>query len=210
MIRRLLAVLALVVTTAGCSSTSLVGSWREPQYQGPPMDRILVIGVSEDGTMRRMFEGQLSRALEQRGVQAVPSYNLIPENGPVPEERVAEAVAASGADGVLMTRTVKSETETAVLPGYSRTTVTPGPAYRPSIGHHGTLYGHYRSAWTTYVPPTVTEYQVVTLETDLWSVSGKERVWSGVTQTTEGGNINRNIDDLAEIIVEALVEEDLI
>jgi hypothetical protein len=174
------------------------------------MSRILVIGVSDDGTMRRIFEGQFAQALQERGVQAVPSYNLIPENGQVPEERIAEAVGQSGADGVLMTRTVKSETETAVLPGYTRTLVTPNPAYRPSIGHRGSLYGHYSSAWTTYVPPTVTEYQVVTLETDLWSVAGKERVWSGVTQTTEGGNINRNIDDLAEIITGALAEEDLI
>jgi hypothetical protein len=208
---RVLFVLVLLVLLAGCSSTSLVGSWREPRYQGPPMSRILVIGVSEDGTMRRIFEGQFTRSLQERGLQALPSYNLIPEDGQVPEERIAEAVRQAGADGVLMTRTVKSETETAVLPGYTRTLVMPGPAdHRPSTAHHGSLYGHYSSAWTTYVPPTVTEYQVLTLETDLWSVPRNERVWSGVTQTTEGGNINRNIDDVVEIITEALAEEDLI
>ena len=202
--RGMLAVLAGVLYLAGCSSTSLVGSWTDPQFQGPPIRKILVMGVSEEGRTRRIFE------LKARGIEAVPSYILIPQNGKVPEETVTDAVRKSGAEAILMTRVVEATTETAVMPGYTRTTVTPALGHRSSLGFHPNFYGHYSSVWTTYRPPTVTEFRVWTLETDLWSVSREQQIWSGVTRSTEGSNINRDIDDLVRVITDALADGKLI
>jgi hypothetical protein len=122
----------------------------------------------------------------------------------VSEETILEAVRNSGADGVIITRLVKAETQTAVSPGYSHTTVTPAAGFRSSLGAHRSFYGYYRSAWTTYQPPTVYRFQVVTLETNLWAVNQKQLVWSGLTQTAEGGNVNKDIDDLVRLITDAL------
>lgn len=208
--RGMLAVLAGVLYLAGCSSTSLVGSWTDPQFQGPPIRKILVMGVSEEGRTRRIFEDEFARQLKARGIEAVPSYTLIPQNGKVPEETVTDAVRKSGAEAILMTRVVEATTETAVMPGYTRTTVTPALGHRSSLGFHPNFYGHYSSVWTTYRPPTVTEFRVWTLETDLWSVSREQQIWSGVTRSTEGSNINRDIDDLVRVITDALADGKLI
>ena len=94
------------------------------------------------------------------------------------------------------------------MPGFSQTSVTPG--FGPSRGVHRDFYGFYRSAWTTHQPPTVHRFQVVTLETNLWSVDEGQLVWSGLTQTTEGSNLNRDMDGLVKLITDALAREKLI
>lgn len=207
---RILTVITALVILAGCSTTSLVGSWRDPRFQGPPIRKVLVIGINEDRNARRIFEDEFARQLGARGVEAVASYTLIPQDGKVPETAVTAAVRESGAEAILMTRVVESTTETAVMPGRVQTTVSPTLGRRSSLGFHPTFYGHYSAVWTTYTPPTVTQFTVWTLETDLWSVSQEQPVWSGVTRSTEGSNINRDIGDLVEVIANALAEEKLI
>jgi hypothetical protein len=207
---RMLTALTVLVFLVGCSSTSLVGSWRDPRFQGPPIRKVLVIGINEDRNARRIFEDEFARQLAARGVEAVASYTLIPQDGQVPEAVVAAAVRESGAEGILMTRVVTSTTETAVMPGRTQTTVSPALGRGSPTGFHPTFYGHYSSVWTTYTPPTVTQFTVWTLETDLWSVSREQPIWSGVTRSTEGSNINRDIGDLVEVIANALAGEKLI
>ena len=207
---RLLTALSVLVILAGCSSTSLVGSWKDPRFQGPPIRKVLVIGVSEDGNARRIFEDEFVTQLGARGVDAVASYTLIPQDGKVPEATIAKAVRESGAEAVLMTRVVKTATETTVIPGRTQTTVTPPLGHTTSPEFHPNIYGHYSSAWTTFTPPTMTQFRVWTLETDLWPVSQEQPIWSGVTRSTEGRNINRDIDDLVEVITDALADGKLI
>jgi hypothetical protein len=209
-ITRLLGVLSVLVILTGCSSTSLVGSWKDPRFQGPPIRKVLVIGVSEDGNARRIFEDEFVTQLGARGVDAVASYTLIPQDGKVPEATVAKAVRESGAEAILMTRVVKSATETTVIPGRTQTTVSPVLGHPTSRDFHPNIYGHYSSAWTTFTPPTVTQFKVWTLETDLWPVSQEQPIWSGVTRSTEGSNLNRDIDDLVQVITNALADGGLI
>jgi hypothetical protein len=168
------------------------------------------MGVSKDGATRRIFEDQFVARLGARGVSAVPSYTLIPEDGELPEETVDEAIRKAGADGVIVSRLVKVEQETAVMPGYSQTTATPALGYRAPLGAHGDFYRFYQSVWTSYQPPTVHRFQVVTLETNLWSVAQDRLVWSGLTETAEGRNLNRDIEGLVKLIADALARDEVI
>jgi len=207
---RLLEGLGLMLLLSACASSSLVRSWRDPAYQGPPLQNVLIIGVSQDGATRRIFEDRFVARIRGHGARAVPSYTLVPEDGEVPEETVNEAVREAGADGVIITRLISVQQETAVVPGYSQTTVAPGLGYGAPMGAHRDFYGFYQSVWTTYQPPTVHRYQVVTLETNLWSVKQGRLVWSGLTQTAEGSNLNKDIDGLVQLITDALVRDQLL
>jgi hypothetical protein len=77
---RRLVTLALILGTAGCSSTKVVNTWENPQYVPARFTRILVIGVSQQASVRRAFEDAFVTRLKAEGVDAVPSYLFIAED----------------------------------------------------------------------------------------------------------------------------------
>ena len=84
--------LALAVAlglTACAASTKIVNQWVSPDYTSPRFRKILVIGVSKQPSIRRTFEDEFVTQLKVAGVEAVPSYLYIPENGQVEENRLA-------------------------------------------------------------------------------------------------------------------------
>src|SRR5690349_11709708 len=64
-----------------CASTKLINSWRDPKYSGPPLTKVLVIGVTKQAVVRRTFEDAFAHELSGHGAAAVPSYTLIAEDG---------------------------------------------------------------------------------------------------------------------------------
>ena len=84
-------VLAVLVLT-GCASTSLTGQWQSPGFGGPPLARLMIVGVANEAGPRRIFEDEFVAALKQAGVAAVPSYTAIPQNGQADEALLEKAV----------------------------------------------------------------------------------------------------------------------
>ena len=56
---------------AACASTSLVNQWKSPEYTGAPLRKVLVLGVSEQPSVRRVFEDEFASRLTAAGVNAV-------------------------------------------------------------------------------------------------------------------------------------------
>src|SRR5258705_5075592 len=107
----------------------------------------MVVGVSTQPSLRRTFEDAFVARLKQDGMDAVPSYLYIAEDGPVAEARLQEAVRQANADAALITRLVRVERKTEVTPGY----YVPPPA--PFA-----FYPWYTAAWVRYYePPRVYE-----------------------------------------------------
>jgi hypothetical protein len=147
----------LVLLIGACVSTKLINSWRDSGYNGPPLTKMLVIGVTKQSGVRRTFEDIFTQHLAAQGVTSIPSYTLIPEDGEVARERLQEAVEQSGADAVLITRLVRVDRQMQYYPG-----TYIGPPYLA-------FYGFYSSAWMGfYDPPQVYTYDVVTSETTLF------------------------------------------
>ncbi len=84
------------VALAGCvGPTKIVQQWQDPAYTGGPMKRVLVIGITREGTVRRVFEDAFCTQLRARAVECVQSYTLVPEDGIAPRDRYDKAVRAS-------------------------------------------------------------------------------------------------------------------
>ena len=182
-----------------CASTQLTDTWRDPKHSGPPLTRILVVGVTRQAGMRRTFEDEFVRQLQAKGVQAVASYTLVPEDGEVPRERLAQAVKESGVEGVMVTRLVRVDRETQVYPG----TYVGSP--------YAGFYRFYSSAWVGfYEPPQVYSYDVVTAETNLFDVRGDTLIWSGTTETLARRNVKKEVTEFATVILGALLAGKLI
>ncbi|MCZ7565802.1 MAG: hypothetical protein M5U08_20080 [Burkholderiales bacterium] len=188
---------------AGCApSTRLTNAWVDPEYAGPPFRKVLVLAISRESGQRRTFEDEFAAKLRAAGVEAVPGYRLLPEDGEVAREKLAETVRRAGADGAIVTRVLSVDRRTAYSPGY--VTVV------PSIGYRRDFFGFYGSAWAVTVPPQAYRYDVVVVETNLWRTADGTLVWSGTTQTTDPGELRREIAGYAEVIIGALRERGLI
>jgi hypothetical protein len=191
------ALFALIL--AGCASTSLTSQWKSPSYSGPPLKKLMVVGVSNKPGPRRIFEDEFAAALKAAGVEAVQGYTVIPDDGQADKAVLEKAVRDIGADGVLITRLVKTERQTQVSPGYA------GP--RPAAG----FYGFYSGAWGGYYEPAaVYQYDVVTAETSVYGVAADQLLWSGTTQTFDPQNVAKETPGFAKTIIDALRKQGIV
>jgi hypothetical protein len=71
-----------------------------------PLAKFLVVGIHENGRVRRLFENAFVAELAGRGVEGVQSYRFIYEERAINVERVLRAVQESGADAVITVRAV--------------------------------------------------------------------------------------------------------
>ena len=185
---------------AACASTSLVNQWKSPDYSGGPMRKVIVVGVAKQPSVRRVFEDEFVAKLKASGVEAIPSYSQIGEDGQADPAVLEQAVSKLGADGVLVTRLVKRDTETQVT----------GGGYYGPVAPMG-LHGWYSSAWTGYYEPaTVYQYDVVTLETSLYSPQQSKLVWSGTTETFAPADVKKETSGFADLIIGTLRKQGVI
>ena len=200
--RRIFLLSILLPTLSGCATTDLTNSWKDPQYSGGPVTKVLVLGISDQVGVRRAFEDTLAQALTRQGVQAVASYTLIPGKGKIAEEALKKAVEQAGVDGILITRMVRSETETVV----SHTTMAP-----PAYGYRRPYYGYYTGSWNGhYEPATVLTTEYVVGETTLFRADAPEPVWSGTTRSVRAGDVRKATEDFASVMIAAMKKEGLI
>jgi hypothetical protein len=196
-----LAIAVALGLTACAASTKIVNQWVSPDYTSPRFKKIMVIGVSRQPSIRRTFEDQFVAKLKAAGVDAVPSYLYIAEDGQVEEGRLQEAVKRANADGVIITRLVRVEKKTEVSPGF----------YQPPPGFGYSFYGGYSAAWLGYYePPTVYQYDVYTSETSLYDMPQNRLVWAGTAQTTDTGDINKEIQGYVVTVLDALKSKNLL
>lgn len=200
MSRLVLALSALLAVLTGCASTRIVNQW-EMGDPGPAFTKLLVVGMSDNESVRRIFEDEFVKALTARGIVAIQSYTIIPESGQVPAARLDAAVRQAGADGVVTTRVVRVNQQVEVIPS--------GPAmWGPPWG----FYGWYGSAWgPVYAfPPQVVTRDVVFAEVRLFRAVTDSLVWAATTQTFAPGETRRESAAFAEIILRQLAERKLI
>ena len=190
---------ATALTLAACASTELVNQWSNPAYTSPSFKKIMVIGVTKQAGIRRTFEDEFVAQLKAAGVSAIPSYLYIPQDGPVGEAVLKQALKEAGADAVMITRLVGVQKKTEIAPGY----YPPDPAMA--------VHPLYTTAWNDYYePPIVYRSEVYTSETSLYDTFKNQVVWRGTAQTTAPGNLSQEIKNYAGIVISALKEKKLI
>jgi len=183
-----LASIALALLAA-CASTQLKDTWKDPAFTGPPLQKVLVIGAFKSDLNRRVFEDAFAGALQAAKTGGLQSYPTLPEGGAIPNERVQAAVKSTGSDGLLVTRVLRVRRDVNVTPAYM------GP------GFYGRgFYGWYGGAWAA-TPADVNVYDVLTIESTLWSMRTDKPVWSGTSEVTAPSNMTDASKELAGLLV---------
>ena len=191
---RLLLVLASLAVLAACQTTSIQSAWFDSTYQGGPFRKVVVL--ASDGTTAdsRVFEDIFVARLQAAGVQAVPGYTTIPADARRAEGPFSAAVQATGADGVILVRLLRVDTKTQVS-----TMMVPGPM----VGPWGGFYGPY-FAGGFYAVPDVTQYDVASVETNVYATATKSLVWAATTQTVNPTTVAKEAPAYADLIIAQL------
>jgi hypothetical protein len=187
----------------GCSTpTKLEGVSSKAAAGGAGYRRPLVCGVGRSPEVRRRVEEAFKKELNDRGVDAVPSIDYVPETQQANEQMLATVVRNSKADAILLTRLAKVErradVDATVAP---RATVPPG-------GAKG-YYGIYAWAWGgVYDPPQVYAVDSVVLETFLIDTRTSAVVWSGATRVMDPTRVKQDAAVMAKHVVGDLVKRE--
>jgi hypothetical protein len=204
----LLAASALVL---GCAtSTTLDAQWVNPEFAGKrPIRSVMVMAAVRDSTNRRITEDRMVAALTTAGVKAVQSYTLLPEDGPVSEDRLRRVVLDAGVSHAMVSRIINVTTQVNVSPG-----MVMGPAWGPGWGWGGGWgpgWGYYNTMWATTIPPTVTTTQNVHVDTRVFDTKTAAVLWSAATTTSTGYNtVPQLIDQFVQLIVTTMTKDGVI
>jgi hypothetical protein len=199
--RAFVAVVALLLLAA-CATNKLLSHQANPDYVGKSFKRVMVHVVAYDQTLRRVFEDRMVALLAQRGIGGVPAYSIFPKDAEIDEARLREAVAKSGVDGVLITRTgVEESASTSVSGG----TVVTGTGM---VG----MYGYYSGVWqaTQVAPETVEGATWMTSSTRLFDAKDGTPVWAGSVKTSKEGDIAPAMQKYIDLIFDAMVKDRVI
>jgi hypothetical protein len=200
-IRAALLVAAALLLGACATSTQFNAQWINPEAGNRlPVKNVLVIGISRDTTARRVYEDTMVAQLAARGLQAQPSYRLLPDDGPAAQAAIEKAVKDVGAQAVLVSRTVSVTNEVYVSPG-----MVMGPAQ--PFGWGG-FYGFYHGMWSSAyaIPPSVYTVQNVVVDTRLFDARDFMVLWSGSSTTTPTSTMQTTISQFVTTLVTALAE----
>jgi len=192
-VMRCLAILTLAVL-AGCATSRLVTQQSNPDYVGKSFKTVMVVGVTTDEIVRRTFEDRVAALLDKRGLKGIAAYSVVPSRGKVQEADLREAIARSGAEGVLITRVTRVERESGTVPG---ATVGVG------------LYGYYGGVWQTVTtaPQQISGPSWTLSETRLFDARTGTLAWTGIVDTKENDNLGAALTQYVNIIFDAMVSD---
>lgn len=209
--RRLRALAFAVVAAAcmaGCATNRLLDHQANPEYVGKPFKRVLVIAVTNENVLGRVYEDRMVALLGSRGIQGIPGYSALGGTGAVDEATLRAVIAKTGAEGVLITRTTGVDQATVTSPGQ---TVAVGFG----VGWGG-FYNYYSGVWqTVYVPPQTQNAgpPVTTSETRLFDARNGTLAWRGTIATKDRdgqSDDTSSVNQYAGIVFDAMASDGML
>ena len=184
---------------ACCASTSIRSAWYDSSYTGGPFRKIVVVGIHGAIADTRVFEDIFVQKLKAAGVDGVPGYQVLPADSTPGDPVWSAAVEATGADGLLSVRLLNVDTRTQVS-----TVIVPGPM----------VWGPYGGWWGPgagmVAMPQVTQYDIASVETNLWSVRTRRVVWAASTDTFNPTSVQQETPGFAGLIIGQLAARGLV
>lgn len=199
---RTLVCAACFAVLAGCTSTKLSEAWVDSSYTGGPVESVLVIGLSDNVRRRGLFEEELASRFKARGVSAVASIGVAPNQEDLEQAAIRKKVQELGIESVIVTRVLGVDKEKYYVPG---------EPYTPPYGYYRGFYGYYGHAYgAAYTPGYWAEYEIVRLETNLYDVATEKLIWSAASETVDPQSVETVVKSLSEQIIEDLSKRGLI
>lgn len=190
--------LGCLIGLSGCVSTSLIDRWKDPAYSGPPLHKVLVVGVQKNEGRRRVWEDGMVAALTREGVQATASYEVFPSKAPTADELAATA-SKDGFDGVVASHFVGASQRTYWMPGYAGV----------GFGWRWRYFGYWDAM---YGPDYVETQQRSDYQTDIFTIdpAGGKLIWTGITRSVDLSSTHSITSDISRVLVPELTKQGIL
>lgn len=186
---------------AGCSTARMNSQWTDPGFTGrpPDSDRVLVLCLARDDTLRRLCEDRWAIELGVQGLSAVRSYSLpgFPPYGRAGPDEIKAAALASGAWSVARMQLALSDLIVFNSGPQMGVGVGGGDAYRGG----GFSFGGFGLSFPV---GGATATQGMSSSATLVDPASGKLLWSGNASTTADGDETAQVSALTRITVEAL------
>jgi len=202
----ILAVLGFFI--AGCSSTKIVGSWKDKSLGQGQYANITVAAITSDALAKGNVEQEMSEQLASRGVKAEPAGSMFRPGMEMTDETKAEVSSqldAAGFDGLLTIALIVESEETRYVPGTTY-------AYTPyTYGYYSNYWGYYGYYGPqVYEPGYYTTTEVYLVEAVLYDVETEKMVWAARSETTDPASLNAFANDFAATVAAQLEEDGML
>lgn len=198
-----------VLFLVSCSSTKIVDTWTNQEHLNYKPKKVLIVGVTENLTARKLFESKLKDEFTARGINAVESYNVFKPtftNAKQTEEEIDEEVkrvSDNGFDSVLIS----------AVKGVDEKVTYSGDAYRTNYywRRFGRYYYLYQAVY--FDRGYYEKYNVYHIEASLYNLkenNDKSLVWVASYDIVDPNTINTTINDYVNAIIKSLEKENII
>ena len=207
--KNLFVVILLTTLLYSCSSTQLVNNWKDPDTVLFHAYKVLIVGMTENETVREDFENKLKAAFDKRDVEAVRSLDLFDVQFTTAKQSEKQLSEVEGQlldkdfDAILFTKVIGSEDKRTLRAKLSNVDRYLNTFQDDYLRHQGIYYeDDYYETFTVFHA-----------ETALYCICvGKERqtIWKAGIDITDPQNFQKSIDDYVKLVILAMEEQDLI
>lgn len=197
--------LLVIVSLSSCASTNLTATWHDPNYVDQKrVQDVLIIAVSQEETIRRLYEDSFVEKLSAEGVRAIPSYSLQQSDIKPSKQAVDAAVASAEANFVLITRHLSTDTKQHYRP--------PEPVSVFADPYYSRVHRYYPMAYREvyYTPGYTYDVTTVSIESNLYDAKTEKLVWTGQSNSIDPKMNTSYMNELVNIFANDLKQKGLL
>ncbi len=196
-----IATLALLVGIVACSirTTDLTDSRIWPENSSGEISKILVVGVSDNHSVRNLYEREMQQRLQKHGVVVMRSLDKMPKDAVIEREAFETYFKSEGIDAVLVSQVVDVENVGVYSEGYEYA--------QPPVALNS-YYDYYTNAYYNVSEPGHFDYaKILKVESNLFDVSSEQLVWQCHSKSFNKENAEKVVGDLTKLLTKAMVED---
>lgn len=199
----------LIAMLISCSTTQLVGNWKNPDTHVYNASKVLIIGMTANTKARQQFENRIKNEYQTRGIEAVMSLNLFEPAFTTTKKTEAalkemeNKLIDEGFDTILLSKVIGIENKTKYQKNYD--------SYDNTYRKFGEDYLMYQDIF--FNPDYYEDYTVYHAETSLYCICPtKDRtlIWKGYIDIVAPESIGKTVNDYVNLVIAVLEEQQLL
>ena len=195
-------VLAIFIATAGCRTTTLATTWKDPTVRSIAFTNVVAVVLNSSPAERRAQEDALTAHVKRAAV--TPSYTFIPDDLLKEPAKAKQRIIEGKYDGAMVLKLVDTRQETTYVPP-STSTWNDGWA----LGYSGYNDADSHPSYDVMPGYTATD-TFVRAEISLYEVPSGRLLWSGASETMNPTDARALATDVLKAAAAELKKQGLI
>ncbi|SMY38307.1 hypothetical protein [Photobacterium andalusiense] len=196
---RLLFISLFCLLITSCASSNLTSSWVDKNYTQMPIKSTLVVAMSDNLRVRRIFEDDMVNDFRKNGVNAISSSQLFPNKLPSKND-IAGYIKANNTQTVFVAQLVNIEDKNIRYPGNNY-----------GYGSRVSFHNYYNNSYSYIYDDSYTvSYEFVNVEFTLFDTKSHKPIWSTSSESVDPTNMNDIIAELTDILIKNLQDNGVV